>query len=184
MRAGRFESVLWGMWGNLLAMAWGNKCLINKGCGLCGVSALIGVRAGACTHMHACACMCVQVHSPHAPHTPHMQQTRHFNTPQHAQHIPHTCFLKGNEMVEEKRVIACTQENVAQMRRIVENWPALHELVDGLQKQGCFPGLRGLQITLTGHPSALARGLDVLEGESAVQRGSSTTQGAGEVACN
>lgn len=180
MRATVLRPVVWGMWGMAWGVLWGSKSLINNGCGVCGVSALIGVRAGACTHMHACACMCVQVHTPHTPHTPHMQQARHSHTPQHAQHIPHTCFLKGDEMVEEKRVIACTQENVAQMRRIVQNWPALHDLVDGLQKQGCFPGLRGLQITLTGHPSVLARGLDVLEGESAVQHGSSTTQGAGE----
>lgn len=85
---------------------------------------------------------------------------------------------------EEKRVITCTQDNAAQMQRVVKNWPQLHSLVKGLQEQGVFPGLRSLQITLTGDAHAVAKGLDALEGENGMLALSSGAQGAGEVACN
>lgn len=84
----------------------------------------------------------------------------------------------------EKRVIACTQENAAQMQRVVKNWPELHSLVKGLQEQGVFPGLRGMQITLTGSESFVAKGLDALEGENALQRVCADQQGEGGRKCN
>lgn len=61
-----------------------------------------------------------------------------------------------------KKTIRCTPENAAQMQQVVKNWPELHALVKDLQAQGLFPGLRGLQITLTGSPGSLAAGLDAL----------------------
>lgn len=185
MRRAVVLPAVWGMWGKLWGMVWGSKSLISKGCGVCGVSAITGACACACTHMRAGVRMCVQVHSPHAPHTPHTQYLRRFHTPQHAQHMPHTNFIKGNEMVERaKRVIACTQENAVQMQRVVKKWPQLHSLVKGLQEQGVFPGLRGLQITLTGDAQTVAKGLDALEAENSVLARSDSTQGAGEAVCS
>lgn len=73
-------------------------------------------------------------------------------------------------MDEVKRVIVCTEENAAQFRRVVRNWPQLHSLVNGLQAQGIFPGLRSVRITLTGTEKMVGKGLAALEGENALQR--------------
>lgn len=58
-----------------------------------------------------------------------------------------------------KAVIRCTPENAADMRDLVKRWPQLDTLVRGLQAQGMFPGLRSLQITLTGDEKQVAKGL-------------------------
>ena len=73
-------------------------------------------------------------------------------------------------MDEMKRVIACTEENASQVRRVIKNWPELHSLVNGLQAQGLFPGLRSLKFTLTGGKEVVGKGLGALEGENALQR--------------
>lgn len=59
-----------------------------------------------------------------------------------------------------EKTIACTPANAAQMQRLVKSWPELHALVQHLQAQELFPGLRGLSITLTGSDEHVARGLD------------------------
>ena len=84
-------------------------------------------------------------------------------------------------MVEVKKVIACTEENAAQMRQVVKQWPALNGLVSGLQAQGVFPGLRGLQITLSGSAEVVGKGLGALTGENGMLAASASTQGAGEL---
>lgn len=63
---------------------------------------------------------------------------------------------------QDKRTIRCTPENAAQMQQVVKHWPELHDLVKGLQDQGVFPGLRALQITLTGPADQVAQGLSAL----------------------
>lgn len=45
------------------------------------------------------------------------------------------------------------------MQQAVKSWPELHALVQDLQAQNLFPGLRALQITLTGSAALLAKGL-------------------------
>ena len=57
------------------------------------------------------------------------------------------------------RTIRCTPDNAAQMQQAVKAWPELHALVQDLQAQNLFPGLRALQITLTGSDALLANGL-------------------------
>lgn len=57
------------------------------------------------------------------------------------------------------RTIRCTPDNAAQMQQAVKAWPELHALVQDLQAQNLFPGLRGLSITLTGSDALHARGL-------------------------
>ncbi|MBV7418456.1 hypothetical protein KW830_08300 [Comamonas sp. CMM03] len=123
-------------------------------------------------------------HTPHSPHTPHGKQTRRFYAPQHAPHIPHTPFFEGIEMGEVKRVIACTEENAAQMREVVRQWPQLQSLVTGLQAQGLFPGLRAMQITLTGDAAKVGKGLAALTGENGMLSALRTEQGKGEAACS
>lgn len=182
------RAAVWGMWGKVWGMPWGIKSLIHKGCGACGVSRLTGACARTGKHApqqtHACVCMQVRTPTPHAPHTPHIQQLRQFHAPQHAPHIPHTPFLKGSEMGETKRVIACTEENATQMRAVVRQWPALHGLVTGLQAQGLFPGLRGLSVNLSGDAAVVAKGLDALTGPEGMLAACGKAQGAGEGACN
>lgn len=56
-------------------------------------------------------------------------------------------------------MIRCTQDNAADMRDLVKRWPQLDGLVRSLQAQGVFPGLRALQITLTGSETQVAKGL-------------------------
>jgi hypothetical protein len=120
-------------------------------------------------------------HNAHSAHTLRINHLRHFHAAQVAAHIPHNLFLKGEEMVEVKKVIACTEENAAQVRQVVKQWPALHGLVAGLQAQGVFPGLRALQITLSGNEKVVGKGLDALTGENGMLTASASTQGAGEV---
>jgi len=60
------------------------------------------------------------------------------------------------------RTIACTPENAAQMQRVVKAWPELHDLVQSLQAQDLFPGLRAVRITLTGSAEHCAKGLGAL----------------------
>lgn len=60
------------------------------------------------------------------------------------------------------KTIRCTPDNAAQMQQIVKHWPDLHNLVNQLQAQNLFPGLRNLQITLTGPQDHLDKGLAAL----------------------
>ena len=64
-------------------------------------------------------------------------------------------------MTEEvgKRTIRCTEHNVGQFRAMVKSCPRLTALVEDLQAQGFFPGLRSMTVTLEGPPEYLARGL-------------------------
>lgn len=70
---------------------------------------------------------------------------------------------------QASRTIRCTPENTRDMRQIVKNWPELHSLVQSLQAQDQFPGLRGLSITLTGGPELLAKGLAAVAEINAAQ---------------
>ena len=60
------------------------------------------------------------------------------------------------------RTIHCTPENATEMQQVVKAWPELHRLVQNLQAQDLFPGLRGLSITLTGPQQHLDKGLAAL----------------------
>ena len=67
------------------------------------------------------------------------------------------------------RTIACTPANAADFQRLVKSWPELHALVQSLQAQGVFPGLRGLSATLSGPPDVLAQGLAAILPQNAPQ---------------
>lgn len=72
-----------------------------------------------------------------------------------------------NHGASRSRTILCTPENAAQMQQVVKAWPELHQLVQDLQAQEMFPGLRGLRITLTGSAEHCAKGLGALLPENA-----------------
>ena len=177
MNAVAIHPNLCAMCGNLCGMVCAIKSLIFKGCALCALSPYTGVQAGACTHMHAGACMCVHLHGAHSAHSAHLIHIKHLRirhgahiAAHHAAHISTTPFLKEKEMEEEKkRVIGCTPENAAQMKRVVQGWPQLHGLVKQLQAADLFPGMRAMQITLTGSADYVAQGLDALEPKKRAQ---------------
>jgi hypothetical protein len=71
---------------------------------------------------------------------------------------------------QASRTIRCTPDNAREMQQTVKNWPELHALVQHLQAQDFFPGLRALSITLTGPESFVAGGLDAVNGLNASKR--------------
>lgn len=58
------------------------------------------------------------------------------------------------------RTIRCTEHNAADFQRMVKQTPELLDMVQFLQKQNMFPGLRAMTITLTGKPELVAKGLE------------------------
>lgn len=52
------------------------------------------------------------------------------------------------EIVE--RTIRCSEANTAEFLALVNGWPELKALVRSLRALDLLPGLRGLQVTLTG----------------------------------
>lgn len=84
-------------------------------------------------------------------------------------------LLKSKKMEETPkpaatRTIRCTPDNAFEMQQFVKNWPELHALVQHLQAQNLFPGLRGLSITLTGPESFVCKGLAALDPKNAPKR--------------
>lgn len=67
------------------------------------------------------------------------------------------------------RNIRATPDNAAALRALVQRWPELHALVQQLQAAQLFPGLRSLQISLTGAPQWVAQGLGASLPENAPQ---------------
>lgn len=68
------------------------------------------------------------------------------------------------------RTIRCTPDNARDMQQMVKQWPELHALVQNLQAQGVFPGLRGLSVTLTGPKSFIAKGVGAVNEINASKR--------------
>jgi hypothetical protein len=86
---------------------------------------------------------------------------------------PNPLFFTLKKKMDEKprtRTIRCTPENAAEMQRMVKNWPELHALVQHLQSQDLFPGLRALSVTLTGPESFLAKGIGAVNEINAAKR--------------
>lgn len=68
------------------------------------------------------------------------------------------------------RTIRCTPDNARDMQQMVKQWPELHALVQDLQAQGVFPGLRGLSVTLTGPELFLSKGVAAVNDLNAPKR--------------
>ena len=68
-----------------------------------------------------------------------------------------------------KKVIRCTPDNARQMQHTVKAWPELHALVQTLQAQGIFPGLRALSITLEGSAAFVGGGLAAVDAINATK---------------
>ena len=116
------------------------------------------------THARICT-----LHTLHTLHT--LDSYTHFaHTPCTSRCTPCTrarsplFFTLKEKMMEETRskTIRCTPDNAVEMQRMVKQWPELHALVQDLQAQGLFPGLRGLSVTLTGSAAFVAGGVDAV----------------------
>ncbi|MFV0410882.1 MAG: hypothetical protein ACK5LJ_14655 [Paracoccus sp. (in: a-proteobacteria)] len=64
-------------------------------------------------------------------------------------------------------VLACTPDNLADVRAAVRRWPELAALIGDLRAQGLFPGLRNIEFRLYGAPEWVAKGLDAIGAENA-----------------
>jgi len=71
---------------------------------------------------------------------------------------------------EATRTIRCTPDNAREMQQMVKNWPQLHGLVQNLQAQGMFPGLRALSVTLTGPQEFVDGGIGAINQLNAQKR--------------
>jgi len=111
----------------------------------------------------------MRIYTRHTRHTRHIVDIytyfshtpgTHPGTPGTRARSPLFFNLKKKMMEKtQSKTIRCTPENAAEIQRMVKNWPQLHNLVQDLQAQNLFPGLRGLSITLTGAPSFVAGGV-------------------------
>ena len=63
--------------------------------------------------------------------------------------------------------IRCTPENAAEFAQTVKEWPELHDLAKNLHAKGLLPGLRNVQITITGAPQEVAKGLAAVRAQNA-----------------
>ena len=163
-------------------------CRVFRSCAGCAGSP-IGVRV---THKrkstHANKHVLVRIYTRHTRHTRHMLDSYTFfhttpgtdsgtpgtDTPTHAPDSLIYSF-KGKKMEETPkpaaaRVIRCTPENAMEMQQMVKQWPELHALVQQLQAQDLFPGLRSLTVTLTGPKSFVAGGLGAVNQLNATKR--------------
>lgn len=89
----------------------------------------------------------------------------------HAAHSLYTFFSKEKGMVMGQRTIRCTPENAKAFQDLVKADAGLHGLVQQLQAQNIFPGLRAMQITITGDETALAKGLGAWPAKNGSQAG-------------
>ena len=78
-----------------------------------------------------------------------MNGTNHPNPAQHP----------GQPAQLASRTIRTTESNAKQVQQLVKADPQLHALVQSLQAQGLFPGLRAVTFHLTGTPEHCAHGL-------------------------
>ena len=113
----------------------------------------------------------------HARHTTHTPGTYRGTYPARQAHPRARAsypllFIQKKKMDEKSRTrtIRCTPDNARDMQQMVKQWPELHALVQDLQAQGVFPGLRGLSVTLTGPELFLSKGVAAVNDLNAPKR--------------
>lgn len=102
----------------------------------------------------------VPLHTLHTLHTPFKSMT----------YVEKEAAQMGAHPAQGQRTIRCTPENAKEMQQAVKNWPELHSLVKDLHAANLITGLRALQITLSGPPEYLAKGLGALLPENGSKR--------------
>lgn len=178
---------LCGMCGIQCGIQCGTKSLISKACAVCAISAFTGARARACV----CPSRFIKPqpttsraqYRTYRTHRTPLNKSSTYKKMDTAQHTTHTAQAVGSMEVEQKRVIRCTPDNVQDFRALVNRWPELKALVQGLQAQGHFPGLRAMQITLTGDAQWVGKGLAAVKAENAASAATAVTPCKEGTAC-
>jgi len=118
-----------------------------------------------------CVCVCAYLR-PHAhTHSPARRRTRHTRHTRHTRlSTPYFSFKKKMMEETQTKTIRCTPENASEMQQMVKAWPQLHALVQTLQAQNLFPGLRALSVTLSGPESFVAGGVGAITQLNALKR--------------
>lgn len=156
---------LCGVCGMPCGIQCGVKSLIHMACAVCAVSSLTRAHTYKTTQPHTRTTKPKTSHvcdTAHTAHTAHPLFIKHLHACHTAHPYPTYRTKKMNDGKDSKRVIRCTPENAKAMAGVVKNWPELHSLVQSLQAQDLFPGLRNMQITLTGSAAFTAKGLDAV----------------------
>ena len=160
-------SEMCGMCGMPCGIKCGTKSLIYIACAAWTVSILLT----SCVPVRACACMrtpaCTRLHTAHTAHTAHAPIHAGLRDFAYRTTYPTYRTKKNMGCQSNTRTIRCTEDNLSDFKKMVREWPELHSLVKGLQAQGYFPGLRAMQITLTGSAEYLAKGIDAIHQENA-----------------
>lgn len=123
-------------------------------------------------HAHASAKTATHFLPPHGYIPRHIRHIRHIlvfkrkngkkpgtqpgTTFQNPAHHP---FLVKTPRPMATRTIQTTPDNAKQVQQLVKADPQLHALVQSLQAQGMFPGLRAVTFHLAGTPEHCAQGL-------------------------
>ena len=147
------------------------RCLVRREtrmaiglCGMCGISPRVCACVGArgCRRVYACA-HTRGAHTAHTAHPLHINDLRElaYRTPSPTYRTKKMMDVKKVVPVSV-RVIRCTPENAAEFGAAVARWPALHTLAKDLYAKGFILGLRDVQITLSGPPEWVGKGLDAV----------------------
>ncbi|ARV17493.1 hypothetical protein AEP_00533 [Curvibacter sp. AEP1-3] len=161
MRALAITPNLCGVCGMPCAIVCGVKSLIYMGCAVCAASFAV-------SHAGVRVCRRAHVRTPVRLYPAHTAHTAHVNA--HAGLRVFACRTtsptsRTKEMMDcqpVKKTIRCTEENLPEFKQALRDWPELGTLCRDLIAQGVFPGLRRLQITLTGSKEGVAQGLGAI----------------------
>jgi hypothetical protein len=158
MRAPAITPNLCGVCGMPCAIMCGVKSLIYMGCAACAASFAVshaGVRVCRRAHVRTP----VRLYPAHTAHTAHANAHAGLRVFARRTTSPTRCTKEMMYCPPVKKTIRCTEENLPEFKQALRDWPELSTLCRDLIAQGVFPGLRSLQITLTGTPKGVAHGL-------------------------
>lgn len=89
------------------------------------------------------------MHPAHTAHTAHLNKNNNLEEIDTAQDTAQIQLIPHNHMSTPTNTavtIVCTRENAAEFRDLIKSWPELGEVVEVLQEQNLFPGLRAMRV--------------------------------------
>lgn len=143
------------------AIVCGSKSLIYMGCAVCAASFAVshaGVRVCRRAHVRTP----VRLYPAHTAHTAHTNAHAGLRVFARRTTSPTSCTKEKMDCLPVKKTLRCTEENLPEFKQALRDWPELGTFCRDLIAQGVFPGLRSLQITLTGTPEGVAQGLGAI----------------------
>lgn len=89
------------------------------------------------------------IHPAHTAHTAHLNKNNsleEFDTAQDTAQIHLIPHNPMNTTSSTAVTLVCTRENAAEFRELIKAWPELGAVVEVLQEQNLFPGLRAMRV--------------------------------------